>query len=292
MRASYTELTPFSQAPQESDSRGARSTSAVRPNLARLPSLKQLTDRPQPTEKEKEEREKEKPALSEITTITTNIPAGPPNPPVGSRLKLPASAVARANLAPDNPKNRVSDTQMPSGALGLPKGNALEGSKQAEPQPQTAAALADSEAPALAKAREPPSGSLSLAPHADVDGESVGTAEKSAMPDRTKSSTQAAALVEKLPSDTPNAETIDRESFASTTQGKGDQEGHGAVLTVRALGLSRPGVVQAAQVCGDSVVPNITVQSSTPDKSDNSNTAESRIAAALATGQHPLAHSW
>lgn len=61
--------------------------------------------------------------------------------------------------------------------------------------------------------------------------------------------------------------------------------------TVRALGMGRPGL-PSTPLSRRGSVPDIVVQSSTPGRTEVSEETEKRIAAALAAGQHPLAHSW
>lgn len=87
---------------------------------------------------------------------------------------------------------------------------------------------------------------------------------------------------EKRESDDPKDDTKVQDN-----QGKPDVH-----RTVRALGMGRPGIPSTPPSRGDSMVPDIVVRSSTPGKGEVSEEMEQRAAAALAAGQHPLAHSW
>lgn len=258
-----------------------RSTSTSRANLARLPSLKQLSDRLGPKENEKvekevdakeeerKEREKQKPALSEITTITTNVPIAAPTPVVGSRLKLPASAVARANLSPDGTRTKKEGQVHKS---STEKAEATAAAQDTKSQLQGKVVSS--------KAEEASAASLKATDHSAANG--ANGADKSEQPGELSPAAE----------DATNKVASNENESKGDTQVKDDQGKPDVHRTVRALGMGRPGMPSTPPSRKDSVVPDIVVQSSTPGKSEVSEETEKRVAAALAAGQHPLAHSW
>lgn len=78
------------------------------PNNAGLPSLKQLSDRLQPSASVGTNTTA-KPALNDVTVSTTNLPTSSSGPSLSpSRLKLPQSAMQRANISPPSPVRGAS----------------------------------------------------------------------------------------------------------------------------------------------------------------------------------------
>lgn len=275
-----------------------RSTSTSRANLARLPSLKQLSDRLGPKENEKadktkdedkKEKEQQKPALSEITTITTNVPIAAPTPVSGSRLKLPPSAVARANLSPDGTRAKkegqatksMNDKDKPETA------KASQDTKQTGSQPQSKSVSTKVEPSAPPETTEPAAVTASTASRKGADDANGASAES--VPAKESYFALENTMDKKAADDT---EKVEDDQAKDDTQVKDNQGKPDVHRTVRALGMGRPGVPSTPPPRSDSVVPDIVVQSSTPGKGEVSEETEKRAADALAAGQHPLAHSW
>lgn len=274
-----------------------RSTSTSRANLARLPSLKQLSDRLGPKENEKadkakdedkKEKEQQKPALSEITTITTNVPIAAPTPVSGSRLKLPPSAVARANLSPDGTraKKEGQATKSTNDRDKPETTKASQDTKQTGSQSQSKSVSKKVEPSTPSETTEPGAVTASTASRKGADDANGAPAES--VPAKESYFALESTMDKNAADDAGKVEDDQAKDDTQVEDNQGKPDVH---RTVRALGMGRPGMPSTPPSRRESV-PDIVVQSSTPSKSEVSEETEKRVAAALAAGQHPLAHSW